>query len=392
MSKIELLIADDDQDYVHCLVEYIMCEHAARFTVTSFTEAAAFFRFLEEGIKPPDVLLAGIPFAPLVEKVPPEKRGLVLVLSGEKQAESAGVAGNDLGGFGRQIYKYQYGEKIISQVLRLLAEESADSAAVAREYSFRDERRATKVVGFFSPVGGAGKTTLAVGASIQTAWEGKNCFYLNLENMASTSLYFAGEQEENLSGVLYYLKNKAPHLSLQLEKAKCLDPATKIAYYQPPDSILDFKEDISAELKALLQELRASGQYERIYVDLSAEINKNNLTVLRACDRIVLPVEQNMTSLLKLRKLYRELQLLTSREGWDITEKILVVLNKYKRPDQEEKEAEYHDMEEEFRLLGKGGLLKIPLVNDLTLCQEGRYRLDLNSDFGKALYEVLQVL
>jgi cellulose biosynthesis protein BcsQ len=390
MTRIELLIADDDQDYVHCLVDYIMFEHAAKFTVTSFTEVAAFLRFLEEGIKPPDVLLVGFPMAQLVEKVPPEKRGLVLVLSGERQAEGAGTDGEGFGGLGPQIYKYQYGEKIIGEVLRFLAEET--SASAAREYSFRHERRATKVIGFFSPVGGVGKTTLAVGASIQTAWEGKSCFYLNLENMASTPLYFTGEQEENLSGVLYYLKNKAPNLSLQLEKAKCIDPVTKIAYYQPPDSIIDFKEDISAELKALLQELRAGGQYERIMVDLSAEVNKNNLTVLRACDRIVLLAEQNMTSLLKLRKMYRELQLLTSREGWDITEKMLVVLNKYKYPDDEEKEAELHETEEECRVRGKGVLLKIPLVYDLTIFQEGRYRLDLNSDFGKALYEVLQVL
>lgn len=390
MQKIKLLIADDDQDYVNCLVDYIMFYHGTKFTVTSFTEGAAFSRFLEEGVNPPDIMLVGSALASLVEIVTKEKRGLVLVLSGEKQTENADMTGDGFAGLGPRIYKYQYGEKIISEVFRLLAEETSVSAA--REYSFRDERRATKVIGFFSPAGGVGKTTLAVGASIQTAWEGKSCFYLNLENMASTPLYFTGKQEENLSGVLYYLKNKAPNLSLQLEKAKCLDPVTKIAYYQPPDSIIDFKEDIAAELKALLQELRAGGQYERIYVDLSSEINKNNLTVLRACDRIVLLAEQNMTSLLKLRKMYRELQLLTSREGWDVTERMLVVLNKYKRPDNEEKEAELHETEEECRMLGKGVLLKIPLVNDLTLFQEGRYRLDLNTDFGKALYEVLQVL
>lgn len=187
MNKIALVIADEDKDYVSCLVDYIMCAHSAKFAVTSFTETASLLAHLEEGLNPPGIVLAGGKFIPLLEQIAPGKRGLVIVLCGEGQI-----------GDRRAINKFQFGEKIVSEMLRIFAEEAS------LEYSFRQTltHQKTKIMAVFSPVGGVGKTTIAVGASVQTAWEGKNCFYLNLENMASTPLYFTGEQEENFSGIL----------------------------------------------------------------------------------------------------------------------------------------------------------------------------------------------
>jgi len=377
MNKIALVIADEDKDYVSCLVDYIMCAHSAKFAVTSFTETASLLAHLEEGSNPPGIVLAGGKFIPLLEQIAPGKRGLVIVLCGEGQI-----------GDRRAINKFQFGEKIVSEMLRIFAEEAS------LEYSFRQTltHQKTKIMAVFSPVGGVGKTTIAVGASVQTAWEGKNCFYLNLENMASTPLYFTGEQEENFSGILYYLKNNSKNLSLHLETAKCIDPVTKIAYYQPPDNIIDFKEDIAAELRLLLQGLKATGQYERIFVDMSSEINKNNLAVLQACDQIVLVAEQNMSSLLKIQKLFQDLRLLATRQGWDISEKFNLVLNKVRRGDDIPDELEMQYVEEQYGLYGKGVMGRIPLVKGLTLFQEGLYRLDLNTEFGKVIYRLLEVL
>jgi cellulose biosynthesis protein BcsQ len=381
MNKIALVIADEDKDYVSCLVDYIMCAHSAKFAVTSFTETASLLAHLEEGSNPPGIVLAGEEFVPLLEQIAPEKRGLVIALSGE------GHTGSE-----RAINKYQYGEKIVNEMLRIFVEEAEASLKASFRQTHAQQQQKTKIMAVFSPVGGVGKTTIAVGASVQTAWEGKNCFYLNLENMASTPLYFTGEQEENFSGILYYLKNNSKNLSLHLETAKCIDPVTKIAYYQPPDNIIDFKEDIAAELRLLLQGLKATGQYERIFVDMSSEINKNNLAVLQACDQIVLVAEQNMSSLLKIQKLFQDLRLLATRQGWDISEKFNLVLNKVRRGDDIPDELEMQYVEEQYGLYGKGVMGRIPLVKGLTLFQEGLYRLDLNTEFGKVIYRLLEVL
>jgi cellulose biosynthesis protein BcsQ len=377
MKRISLVIADDDQDFVNCLAEYLMLYHGDKFEVTTFTEEASLRRYWQEEVLP-EIILAGPVFASACKEMAAEKKALVIALTCEIKDEK-----NDENARSKkELYKYQCGERIVAALLELFAAEAA------AEYAFTPQPRKTKTIGVFSPVGGAGKTTLAVGASMQTAWEGKSCFYLNLENMTSVPLYFFGEQRENLSGILYYLKNNRKNLSIHLEKAKCIDPLTKIAYYQPPDNVIDFKEDIATELRLLLRELSGSGQYDRIFVDLSTEVNRNNLAVLQACDRIILVAEPKMTSLVKLQQLFRELDLLSSREGWDIRDKFVFVLNKVAKGLPEDPERQY--VQEAWSGLSKGTFFKIPLVQGLALLQNGGYRLDLNSEFGKALYSLLQ--
>lgn len=378
MKKINLVIADEDSDYVGSLVDYLMFYHARKFSVTSFTEEAQLKEYLEDRASQPEILLVGGTFYEKLGDLLQARHSLIIFLTSEKIKSEKKETGQVKG---RSINKYQYGDKIVTEILQIFAEETSLS------YAFPPACQKTKIMGVYSPIGGVGKTTLAIGASIQSAWEGKSCFYLNLENMASTSLYFTGEQEENISSILYFLKNNRRNLSLHLEKAKCVDPVYKIAYYHPPDSILDFNEDLTEELSILLKELRATSQYERIFVDMSSEINRNNLAVLRACDELILVAEQKMSAVTKIKGMFKELRLLGSREGWDISDKFHLVLNKERAVGNLSEEA--INYEEELRPHSKGVLARIPMVEDLAMWQDGVYKLDMNTGFGKAIHELL---
>ena len=380
MKKINLVIADEDSDYVGCLVDYLMFYHAQKFLVTSFTEEARLREYLEDRASQPEILLVGGTFYEKLGDLLQAKHSLIIFLTSEKMKSEKNETGQARG---RSINKYQYGDKIVTEVLQIFAEETSLS------YAFSPACQKSKIIGVYSPIGGVGKTTLAVGASIQSAWEGKSCFYLNLENMASTSLYFIGEQEENISSILYFLKNNRRNLSLHLEKAKCVDPVYKIAYYHPPDSILDFNEDLTEELNILLKELRATSQYERIFVDMSSEINRNNLAVLRACDELILVAEQNMSAVTKIKGMFKELRLLGSREGWDISDKFQLVFNKERAIEPLLEEAIIINYEDELRPYSKDVLARIPMVDDLTMLQDRVYKLDMNTGFGKAIHELL---
>ena len=48
------------------------------------------------------------------------------------------------------------------------------------------ESNKTKLVSVYSPIGGAGKTTIAANACINCAREGMKVFYINLETIGST--------------------------------------------------------------------------------------------------------------------------------------------------------------------------------------------------------------
>jgi CO dehydrogenase nickel-insertion accessory protein CooC1 len=131
-----------------------------------------------------------------------------------------------------------------------------------------------------------------------------------------------------------------------------------------------------------LQELKTTKQYERIFIDFSCAINKNNLAVLRNCDDLLLVAEENQTSVVKIKCMLKELHLLLSREEEaELMERFNLVLNK-SIPTAEVKT-------EELSINQKGVLARIPLVEDLTILQDGVCKLDLNSSFGKALYQLL---
>ena len=321
MGKLNLVIIDRDADYVNCLLDYLMAEQAHKFIVSAYTEETALVRFLaEESAKAKyDIFLVSEEF---YEQVMHKVKGMVILLAA--QEVNFNPKNKD-----RVIYKYQYGDKLVEEILEKFAEECSVGDTFNPIYISNVSQQKNRIIGIYSPIGGVGKTTIAVGACIQSAWEGKSVFYLNLENIATTPLYFQGEQEKNLSNVLYFLKSKSANLSLQIESVKCVDPLYKVHYFQPPDSIYDFTEDVSHELCHLLQELKTTMQYERIFIDFSSAINKNNLAVLRNCDVLLLVAEENPTSVVKIKNMLKELHLLLSKEEKaELINKFNLVLNK----------------------------------------------------------------
>ncbi|HHY06669.1 MAG TPA: hypothetical protein GX532_06835 [Clostridia bacterium] len=367
MGKLRLMLVDRDVEYVNCLLNYLMSEQAEKFAVSSFTEESAVDKFLAEE-KTVDLVLTSSEF---YTRLTSKAQGVIILLAEEQEV----LRGKQC----HVISKYQYGEQLVAEILKIYAEEVSEVSLNCLPNYLKQK---TRIIGVYSPLGGVGKTTIAVGASIQSAWEGKSVFYLNLENISSIPLYFTGKQEKNLSHVLYFLKEKRENLAWQIESAKCRDPNYKIHYFRPPDSILDFNEDIRKELILLLQELKGAQQYERIFLDFSAEINKNNLALLQACDDIILVAQANLTSCVKIKCLRQELRLLLPpEEEEDLVHKFSLVLNK-------ERAGVVKEVEE-ISINQKGVCARIPWVENLTSRQGNVYRLDFNSGFGQAIHQLL---
>jgi cellulose biosynthesis protein BcsQ len=123
------------------------------------------------------------------------------------------------------------------------------------------------------------------------------------------------------------------------------------------------------------------GIYDGIFIDMSSEMNKNNFTVLSACDEIILLCQQDKKSKVKLECMLKQLQLMTTRCGFDITDKFSLVINKYAPNGNAEVE--------EISVCGKEVIIKIPVIAGLTNIQGEIYKLDMNSDFAKQIHQLL---
>jgi len=362
VSTLRLVIADKDKSYLDSFVDYLVSCHAQRFHAVAFTKEACLCEYLDKSSTRPDILLVEREF---LQYLPERENKHVIVLQGENPA---------LPGAGEKaIFKYQCGDKIVSRMLEIY------SGGNPHLYYLPDGSKKTRAIAVYSPVGGVGKTTIAAGASIKSAWDGKAVFYLNLEEIASTALYFEGEQEQNLSGILYHLKHGTKSPDILIKTARAVDPEYNIHFFKPPDSILDLKEELAGELKALLWELKKTGQYDRIFIDMSSGLDKNDLAVLEVCDDILVVCSQEPAGILKINALVREFELLSRGRGLCLLEKASFVLNRYESP-----------VMPGIENIGIGGrdILKVPKIPNIFVPFGEKHRLDMNSEFGAAVHEL----
>ena len=370
MSKLHLLIADNDVDYVNSVVSFLTSAYAGRFILSSFTEEQPFVNFLGRNKSTKecklDILLLGSGFD--AGSYQAFNGGVVIILE-----EKYDQIKNQNKGEKKKIFKYQRGDVLVSQALQIFADISPEACGLC------SGGQTTRVIAICSPDGGVGKTTAAIGMSVQAAWEGKKVFYLNLEFLPSTELFFSGEQEQNLSNVIYYLKNNRKNLSMKLDGAKCVDPWYRIDYFKEPDSVLDLKEDIAQELRTLVRQLVLTGSYDRIYIDMSASLEQNYLAVLEICDDILVLFTQDVISVEKTKKLIKEFELLERGKDLALLEKVSLIINKYENIGSDSAET---------KICGKNIAHKIPRVTGLMLPHGTKYRLDMNSAFGTAVHEL----
>ena len=365
MQKMHVVIADKDEYYLHGLVDYLTACYEQKFQVISFSEKTCLRDYLEHSDAVIDILLVGWEFW---EGLSDRKNVRTLfVLQGER---SLPPRFKDI-----TIPKYQCGDKIVSQMLQMFSSRHPSSCYLP------DGNKKTKVIAMYSPAGGTGKTTMAIGASIQSSWEGKTVFYLNLEEIPSTGLFLEGEQENSLSGVLYHLKHRSKDPAFLVETCRAIDPHYNIHYFKPPDSALDLKEEIAQELKTLVGLLCAAGQYDRIFIDMSSALDQNNLAVLEACDHILVIGGPEPTTVLKINALVHEFELLGWGKNLRFLDKASFILNRYE-----------HSAAFEAENKGMGGkeiILKVPRIANLMVPCGNKYRLDLNSELGAVLHQLI---
>lgn len=326
MRKLNLVICDTDEAYLRSLDNCLMVHCSRRFHIDSFTSVEALVSFVHAAPRKPDLLLAceSLPFLSL----PVQMVGKTLLLTEERKNGSPEEIG--------ALYKYQHINNLVSGMLQALAEDGNDVRLPAGN-------GLSRIISVCSSSGGSGKTSVAVSCSILCARRGFRTFYLNLEKVPSTGRYFAGRADRNLSHVIYYLreykeskgskgsKGSNGSLAMKLEGARCTDPAYGVHFLLPPESLMDLEEMGRDEIGILLEELKKSGQYDFLFVDLPAGPDIKNLAVLEASDCMV-RVESFGVRLDGRGELFsKELRLQQERRGIEYDSKTVMVLNRHPR-------------------------------------------------------------
>lgn len=368
MSKIHLIIADADEAYVDCIVNYIANNYSHRFQVNSFTEQQYLSDYISSNEKDVDILLICNEW--YTNPILKDKIGTIIILS-------EGMLTDEAIDY-KVINKYQRGDKLVSSILNCFAEANPNKCYIS------DKEKKTKLIAVYSPIGGVGKTSITVASSIKSAEDGKSVFYLNLENIQSTSNFFDCENCKSISNVLYYIKEKKKNITMKIEGVRCIDSQYNIHYFSPPDSCIDLNEMSIDEVQYLLDKLKGSKDYDEIFIDMSSNLDEKNVAVLNTSDEIILVVEQGDMAMTKMNLFMAELDMFSKRNCLDLSHKMRIVLNKYKH--------NTNTQIDEIGLYGKSISVKIPAIYEPISLSENNCKKEIKTELKSAIAEILRMI
>ena len=361
MAKLNLVIADTDESYVEGLYNFIMGHYANRFHVRSYTKKSCLYNFLSQNVDQIDILLVSLDLYSAA--IPQDTVKTLIILSAGKLALQ--IDERDC------INKYQHGDKLIKNIIQIFTDRNQGAIPVAAG------NKQTKIVGVYSPIGGAGKTTLAVGLSMISAGMGSSVFYLNLENIHSTQAFFKCEHNQNLSNILYHLKEKNKNMILKIEACRCIDEANGVHYFLPPDSVGEMDDMLPEDLQELLRQFKIMGEYHVVFVDMSSSFDRRNIAIMEACDDIIVIAAQGNAEQMKMNAFKQELDIISRKYDMHFSDKMTFVLNKCR---EKRIDAMQHINDKDKHIE-----IRLPFHEALTTSKQISRYMDTNSAFGQSL-------
>lgn len=321
MGRIRLIIADNDIEYLVNFEKFLLVNYPQRFELFSFssTEKLTDFLIHTEGI---DILIISSRIHENDMRISVAELVLILSENGPAYSPMPGRHSAATSEGFETLHKYQHMDKLVSEIIRIYSEKSHKNCSISGHGN-------TRIIGVYSPSGGTGSSSIAAGCSILSARRGMKSFYLNMEVMPSTDMFFHGECAKTFSNVIFHLKGNGGNLQLKLEGAKCVDTKSGVHYFKPPENILELNELTDPEINSLLDGLKSSAVYDYIFIDMSSGLNSLNAAILRLADVILLVIDQDRRTMIKLEKFKAGLNLLEHESGIGMANRIIPVLNRF---------------------------------------------------------------
>lgn len=223
-------------------------------------------------------------------------------------------AGNYKDAAEKRIYKYQSADQILSEIFDTYFERT-------QEMLFREvKRNAPRVIVVYSPIHRSGKTSFAIGLGKELG-KLRKTLYLNLEEYAGFGSRFEKAEGQNLGDVLYYAQQGESSFKMRLNSM--VRQMGELDYIAPIPCNGDLREITVDEWKEFLKQIVEESIYENIILDLG-ECVQGLLELLDICDRIYMPVLEDVISKEKLQQYEDNLGRLRMSELNLKTKRILV--------------------------------------------------------------------
>lgn len=308
--KIKLAILEKDASYLNRFIAVFSTKYADKMEIYSFTDKDVAVAALPDNRI--NVFIASDVFEINVDELP--KRCSFAYLVDSPDIETV----NDQ----RAICKFQKLDLIYKQILSVYSENAGNIS----DLKIGDE--STKVIAFASPSGGVGCSSVAAACALHFAMQGKRTLYLNLERFGSADRFFAAEGQFDMSDVIFAVKSKKANLPLKLESCVKQDPRG-VYFFSETKNAMDMLELKNEECVYLISELKISGNYEYIILDLDYMMGKDMLNLYHQTHAFVWVGDGSDISNGKIKRAYEVLSMVEANTEMPLTSRLSLLYNRF---------------------------------------------------------------
>lgn len=310
MKKIKLAILDNDMRCLKKITTTFETKYSDEVEVHSFSDLSAAMDNLEKSKI--DIFIANDSFDIDISSIP-KRCGFAYFVDA---ADVTKVRDQ------QAISKFQKYEQIFKQILSLYSE-TADNVSGMK---LNDDN--CQLVFFSSPCGGVGTSSMAAACAQFFSNKGERVLYLNLERFGSADVFFHAEGQFDMSDVIFALKSKKANFTLKLESNVKRDPKG-VFFYSQSKIALDMLELNCDEMVRLISELRLTGSYDLIVVDLDYSMDENNLKLYGLANSIIWVGDGSEISNQKIIRAYQALSILDDSNEYSLTSRCFLIYNKF---------------------------------------------------------------
>ena len=177
------------------------------------------------------------------------------------------------------IKKYQR----ISNIYKSFIREYADKAGYSADF---DNSQNTKIAAVYSPIGGSGKTTIALAIASKLVSMGKTVLFLSVEQLSSSG-YVNAKQEEGITALMIKAVDEYTNFELKV-KGIMKQGMNGMFYIEGFDRIVDYSAVTENEMKDVISKIKRSGIFDVIVIDMESNLDIIGNVIFSAADRIVL--------------------------------------------------------------------------------------------------------
>ena len=308
--KIRLLIAVTDNNYEKHLSKVLSNNPEIQYDITAFTQKSYFIETLKNKIY--DIILFE---QTMFDTDLNFKNSKLFILLTD---ENTNLDYFEKFSFIQKIHKYQR----ISNISREMLDYYSKVSDVKQIWGTKSSVNITSV---FSPAGGVGKTSIAIAYALKLAnlrsdiEKRQRVFYLNLENFASTHIYFSNAGK-GISDVLSKIERINPAMLMSLKQQ---DSRSGISYFSMPQNYDDMNVITEENINQILTSIANANICDELIIDLPSIADKKTIQVFEKSDSIFLVTDFSQTAQQKMSQFVNQHNIFE-----EIRSKVTLIINK----------------------------------------------------------------